>query len=58
MHYDSESRLEFCQRLKLKISANEKSFFNLLIGNYFVHFNEDFSKEHVIDFILQFDTIS
>ncbi|CAD8078997.1 unnamed protein product [Paramecium sonneborni] len=55
---DQETKLEFYARIKQQIELNESNFFNLLISNYFQHFNEVFADEEVIDIIQQFDTIS
>ncbi|CAD8160681.1 unnamed protein product [Paramecium pentaurelia] len=55
---DPETKLEFYFRMKLEIELNQSSFFNLLIANYFLHFNEIYADEEVIDIIQQFDTIS
>ncbi|CAD8073962.1 unnamed protein product [Paramecium sonneborni] len=55
---DPETKLEFYARIKQEIDLNESNFFNLLIANYFLHFNEIFAEEEVIDIIQQFDTIT
>ncbi|CAK77570.1 unnamed protein product (macronuclear) [Paramecium tetraurelia] len=55
---DPETKLEFYARIKQEIELNQSNFFNLLIANYFLHFNEIYADEEVIDIIQQFDTIS